>query len=213
MKGKINLVFDWKSMGFNAYVPFLAAFFILGYSFLAKNDASRIIPALEFSFPIFAAWWSVFLFYDLLEEPGSETIFTYPVSRWSLGITRVLSYFALYLFLLFFLLWIVDAFAAPGIFAPMYVQLAIQSFFYCTLGFVSMAATLNAGWSLVIVVIYSSTQILTRGELFPWINIYLFNQDILDVGDMIPMLSLAVFFGILNLGVGQYLIHTLKRFH
>lgn len=213
MKGTINLIFDWRSIGFIAYVPVVACMMIFLYTLIVHEAIPFIIPALEFSIPVFAAWWSIFLFYDVLEEPGNETIFTYPLPRWKLGIARVGSFYLFYLVLIAIMLFAVNTWTAPGIFLPMYIQLVVQSFFFSALGFFSMIMTLNTGWALMVVIVYSSTQILTRGELLPLLNIYLFNEEPLSMWEFPFPLILALTFGIVFMWISQYMLSHMRRFH
>ncbi|MBN2908835.1 hypothetical protein JQC72_04765 [Polycladomyces sp. WAk] len=213
MKGKISILFDWKSMGIQAYIPMMAMVLLFLYTLTVKDALPFIIPALEYVTPIFSAWWSIFLFYDLLEEPGSETIFTYPVSRWKLGVVRVGVFFLFYVLLLEILLFAIEKWTAPGIWEPMSVQLIAESYFFCGLGFLAMAMTMNTGWSLMFPIVYSSTQILTKGALLPVVNIYAFNQEPLTWDELPAVVFKSVLLGTVFIGGAQYLIHHMRRFH
>ncbi|MCR4440996.1 MAG: hypothetical protein QHH10_03030 [Peptococcaceae bacterium] len=186
MKGKLDLFFDFKIMGANAYVPFIITLLLVLYSNLRKDALTHIIPALELTFPVFAAWWSIFIFQNILEEPGSETIFSYPLSRWQVGILRVAFFFIFYVLLMIVMLLLIDRICIASIFFPLTVQLGSEAFFFAGLGFWAMTMTSNAGWSLVLIIIYSSMQILTRGALFPMINVFLFNDRLLKISELWP---------------------------
>ncbi len=184
MKKKLDVFYDFKVMGFNAHLPFLISLLLILYSCLRRDALNHIIPALELTFPVFAAWWSIFLYQYILEEPGSETVFSYPTSRLQLGFLRAFVFFMFYLFLLLAVLLIIDRLCVARIFLPLAVQLGSEVFFFAGLGFWAITMTANSGWSLVILVIYSSTQILTRGALFPIINVFSFNTSLLNASEL-----------------------------
>ena len=213
MKGKLDLVFDWKVMGPTAYVPFIVVLLLIGYSSLRKDALSHIIPALELTFPVFAAWWSIFLFQDVLEEPGSETLFSYPIERWKIGVARVGIFFLLYMFLMFMMLLIIDQWSVADLFLPLAIQLGAESFFFAGLGFLAMVLTLNSGWSLVILIVYSSTQVLTRGALIPSINVFLFNEKILPVSELWEPSGYSLLMGGGLWILANYLFGKMQRFN
>lgn len=184
MKGKLHLIFDWKVMGVNAYIPFIVVVLLIGYGSLRRDALTHIIPALELTFPVFAAWWSIFLFQDVLEEPGGETLFSLPVKRWKLGVVRVGIFFGIYIFLMFLMLFIIDQWCVVDLLLPLALQLGAEAYFFAGLGFLAMSVTLNTGWSLVVIIAYTSTQILTRGALLPLINVFLFNERLLPISEL-----------------------------
>lgn len=188
MKGKLDLIFDWKVMNINAYIPLIIFLLTLSYSSTWKESSvalEYITPAIEFTIPVFAAWWSIFLFQDVLEEPGSETIFSYPIARWKLGITRVFIFFAIYFILIVAMLLLLDAWVEGNVFLPLLIQFGTQAFFFAGMGFIAVVLLANSGWALVVVLIYTSTQALTNGSLFPFLNIFLFNKEPLAFNELL----------------------------
>ncbi|MFD2169655.1 hypothetical protein [Tumebacillus lipolyticus] len=211
MSGRLNLAFDWRAMGFNAYLPLLMLLLCVlsGLYF----STGKFLPMMEAVAPAFAAWWSIFLFQDLLEEPGGETLFSYPLSRFQLGIKRVLFWGAVYLVCLLASLALVDSQIQESITSSLFLQFGTQSVFFAGLGFLSVVLLRNCGWSLVVLVVYSCTQIFTKGKLFPFFNVYLFNDRVLPVTDLLGR-SVATFSaGVLLLILGQILLQRFTRFN
>jgi len=213
MKGKLDLLFDWKAMGINAYVPLCVVCVLIGYGNLRKEALTQVIPVLELTFPVFAAWWSIFLFQDFLEEEGSEVLFCCPIQRWKLGIARTAIFFAIYIILMLIMLLVIDQWFRADLLEPLSLQLGLQSFFFAGLGYLSMCLTRNSGWALVIIVVYNSIQILTRGALFPYINIFIFNERPLSWAQLWPLSVHTLFFGVLFWLGGQILFGRSKHFN
>lgn len=213
MKGKLDLFFDFKIMGTNAYIPFLITVILILYSNFRRDALTHIIPALEYTFPVFAAWWSIFLFQNVLEEPGSETVFSYPIRRWQMGILRGAVFFVLYFLLMIVMLLLIDWICAASIFFPLAVQLGSEAFFFAGLGFWAMTMTANSGWSLVVVIIYLSTQILTRGALFPMINVFLFNERLLKISELWLSSGYSLLLGLILWIWAQVVFSKLQRFN
>jgi hypothetical protein len=184
MKGKLQFRFDWKAMGLIATFPCMISLILLGYCMVKQFQLEQIIPALEMSYPAFAAWWSIFLFKDVLEEEGAEVILCLPIPRWKLGTVRVGFFFLLYLFLLMVMIGSIQLHASTALFLPLFWQLSIESLFFCSFGFLSMMIIKNSGWAFMIVISYLSMQILTKGEIIPFTNIYLFNERIYSMGEL-----------------------------
>jgi hypothetical protein len=198
MKGKLNIPFDWKTMGINAYVPILLVFVLLLYGNSVNYNIKHLIPALEVSLTPFAAWWTIFLFQDILEEPGGETIFSFPIQRWKLGIGRIFIFFVIYTLFMLGLLLLIELISSAHIATPLFVQFFVESLFFVGLGFLSMVVLKNCSWSLVVLTCYVSTQILTHGTLLPYTNIFLFNQKLIPIIELlqiqIPTIIMAIFF-------------------
>lgn len=213
MKGKLNLIFDWRVMGVNAYIPFIVVLVLISYSKMKQDALTHIIPALELTFPAFAAWWSIFLFQDVLEEPGSETLFSYPIKRWKLGLARVGFFFIIYIILMLIMLFIIDQWSVTeDILLPLAIQLGTQSFFFAGLGFLSMVLFSKSGWALVILVVYTSTQVLTRGTLIPIVNIFIFNQGVLPISELWGPALFSVLMGTVFWALAHMLFAKIRHF-
>ena len=184
---KKNFIFDFKSLGINAFFPIIISFisiiFIIGH----LNEEHIIISVINISetfIPMTAGWISIFLFYDLLEKGGNEVIFTYPVKRSSLGVKRVLTFFLIYAISIVFYLLIVQILIKEDIFLSLYVQLLVEGVFFCALGFFIMSLTSNSSLSTAILVIYNIVNILTAKQYFSIINIFYFNNVLLGIKDI-----------------------------
>lgn len=213
MMRRMHLSFDWKAMGIVAYVPFLTSGLVFIYCFLSKNALEQILPALEFGVPVFASWWSIFLFQDVLEEPGSETLFSYPVSRYRLGLLRVGVFFVFYLFLIALVLLLIQTWSPRGFFVSEFVLLSAESLFIAGLGYLSMVLTRDSGWSLTIILVYVSTQVLTKGVLIRFLNIFVFNDSILSLNRVIGPAVYAVTFAAILCVLGHMILQKTERFH
>lgn len=215
MKGKLGLVFDWKVMGVPAYFPLMVILALFGYIGIRADQPIvwyNMIPSLEFTLPVFASWWSVFLFQDVLEEPGSETLFSYPISRWKLGITRVAIFYAGYLALILLLLLGLDQFSEKSVFLPLAIQYGSKSFFFAGLGFLAIVLTTDSGWALAIILVYTSTQLLTGGKVFSVLNIFLFNRKVLPISQLLSPAFFNIVAGVVLWILAQYLFKTFRRF-
>lgn len=199
MLGKrFDLTFDWRVMGGTAYVPLIVAIVMMLFDPLTRGSLNLLIPALEFVWPLFAAWWSIFLFQDVLEEPGGETLFSYPVSRVALGIARVAVFFIGYTVLTAVVVGVI------GFSLSLLVQLLAVSYFYAGLGFFAMTLLRHTGWSLSVVFCYAGMQILTGGKLIPLLNVYFFNTDLLPLDIVLQQSITTVIMGTVLWGMGQW---------
>lgn len=215
MKGNFNIWFEIKAMGLTGIIPIIVGVCLLAYSSLHREPTlvlRYVIPAIEMTLPVFAGWWSIFLFYDILEEQGSETIFSYPIKRWKLGIARVTIFFVFYLLLIASTIYILDIWSDQEIFSSLLLQIGFQTFFFAGLGFFVITLTANSGWSLVALMVYSSTQMLTRGSFLPFINIYLFNENILPVDKVLSSSFNSILLGIFLWYGGQVLFNKFNRY-
>ncbi|MEH7367814.1 hypothetical protein V7153_27975, partial [Priestia megaterium] len=100
---RLDLPFEIRSMCVSYYAPFVAI--LLGVIYVCVSSSPDVIRytsnILEFVACPFAAWWSMYLFYDYYEERASEVLFSYPLSSFFHGIIRVTSFFILYLIAFF----------------------------------------------------------------------------------------------------------------
>lgn len=208
----INVRFDWRSMGGNAYPPFLAVLVLVSFTAANKGEFLSVLPMLELVFPFFGAWWSIFVLHDLLSEEGNEVLFTYPVKRWQVGIVRVVVFYFLHVVLLVAMLACLSIWIGHQHVLSLFLQLASQSFFYAGLGFLAMVITQNTGWSLVVVTSYLSLQILVRGEILPALDIYLHTVYPLPVERLLPYVKKNLILGCILFVNAQYLLSTTTRY-
>jgi len=213
MKSKLRLSFDWKVMGPIAYFPFVISLLFMAYCMTKEFSLREILPALEMSLPAFAAWWSIFLFQDVLEEEGTEVILSLPIPRWKLGTVRVGFFFLVYLFLLIIVTGFVQLGSDDNIFLLLFWQLSVESLFFCSLGFLSMIITMNSSWALIIIISYVSIQILTKGEFIHFTNIYLFNNQIYPMKELANWSIVVLLFGLVMWTIAQTLLRKIKRFN
>ncbi len=216
MKGRNNLIFDWRLMGTSAYVPIVIMLLLICYCYIIHFNLKYIIPALELTFPMFASWWAIHIFQELLEEPGGETIFSYPLSAWKLGIERVLIFTLFYLILMILMLLIIHNFVPlPRVFflSSLGLQLGIESFFFSGFGFIIMVLTRSVGWSMAIVSIYASTHILTKGTILSFTNIFMFNSKLLPLDIVVTHHSFTVIFGLLFYMLGHVILKRKQKFN
>lgn len=203
----INYLKEYKFMDGTQYIPIIVFFILLIYSkrFVYPTPAfSILIPTLEFSVPMFSAWWCIFLLQNILEEPGGEVFFTYPIKRYKLGLLRILFSLTIYIILIALFILLLQNFSNTHIFTSLFIQLACESIFFCGLGFLSMVLTSNTGWAIFVVILYSSTQIITRGKVFSIVNIFQFNTSLLGIKDTLLHNLPALVVGCLLLAIGNY---------
>ncbi|MFC4775916.1 hypothetical protein ACFO9Q_03875 [Paenibacillus sp. GCM10023252] len=201
------LLFDWKAMGFNFYIPLLIMIFLYGYASLTGFTENNFVPSISLAVPPLAAWWSIYLMQHLLEEQGGEVLFSYPISIRILGLGRVLLFYLVFELALFILILGVCSYQIGYAF-NFFVQLSIQSLFFASLGFMAMVYTKNTSWSLFIVATYASTQILTNGIVMPLINVYFFRDRILLMEEIWGKLFIIT---LLSIGVLLTAQHSLNR--
>lgn len=210
---RYSILINWRSMGFNAYLPVLIALFLVGIVFLNRGDLINSIPIIEMVFPIFSSWWTVFILHDLLSERGNEVLFSLPVSRWKVGTYVVLIFFLLYMVLMISMLIIMSTWIGIEAAISLSIQLSVQSFFYSGLGFLAIVITRDTGWSLIIATSYLSFQLLTTQTPFLQIfNIYLNNSRPIPVSELVFFVQKVGVIGILLFINAQYMLSTTTRF-
>lgn len=114
---------------------------------------------------------------------------------------------------MFFMLLIIDQWFVADLLWSLALQLGVESFFFAGMGYLSMSLTRNSGWALVIVIVYNSTQILTRGALFPSINVFIFNEKLLSLSQLWPLSVHTLFWGVIFWLGAQILFGRLQHFN
>jgi hypothetical protein len=197
-----HIYFDIKSMGLLFWIPiFLYIFLIIYiYSICKYEDIflARMIPTLEFTVPLFAAWWSCFIFYDILEENGKELIFSYPIKRWKIGILKVCIFLILYYIILALFLFVLQQWTSKFIYYPLIVQLFYESYFFAGLGFLCMTITSNSLYSFTVPLLYAATMFFcneTKIKAFNFMSIFLYNIDVVKINQLIKLSIIPLVFG------------------
>jgi hypothetical protein len=205
LKIKNILINEWKSLGISAYIPFLVYILLLFYCRLFRDDQRIIILALQAVLPVMSSWWVVLSFYNLVEEEGKEVFFSYPMNRWWIGIGRCLAFYILHMIITYILIIFcsVDSVNIINVF----IQLAIQSFFFTGLSFMLVLLTQNTSVSIAIPFGYCTFELLSEGKILSFINIYNFKvqfqlAEISMNSNIIYILLLSLLF----MSIGQALI-------
>lgn len=203
---KKNIIFQLKGLGVNGLCPIilgiLALILIIG-QMDEPHKWIQIIKISEMLIPMTAGWVSIFLFYDLLQEQGYEIFFTYPIKKSKLGVKKVLGFYIIYAVSLVAYVLIVQLMTKENIFLSLYMQLFIEGIFFLALGFIAITFTMNAAFSIVILVCYNIINILTVGKHLKVLNIFYFNAEVLPLGQVFIMGIKPIVYAIILIIIGQ----------
>ena len=215
--GRGNFWFDFCIMGVQAVVPFAAWIVLILYCAVFRQDGVWVLagqlPVLEMILPTFSAWWSICLFQDVLEEEGSETLFSYPFSRWKLGTVRVMFFWAVYAVGMTGVLAFLQTWTSQPFWLPLVVQFTAQSFFFSALGFFSVAATAQVGWAVAVVAGYAVVEQLIGPILPAFLNVYWFNTSPFPQEQWLWIAAKPLIYGLGLMLAAQWLLHHFHRFH
>lgn len=202
-------------MGPQALVPFFVWAALILYCAVYRVDGawsfSQQLPVLEMILPTFSAWWSICLFQDILEEEGSETLFSYPIPRWKLGLIRVIFFWVLYCLGIIVVLGILQTWTSQPFWLPLALQFITQAFFFSSFGFLAVAITAQVGWAILIVSGYAVVEQLIGFLLPSFLNVYIFNTAPLPLNQWIVWRPLL--YGIILMMLAQGILHRFRRFH
>ncbi|MGK9185544.1 hypothetical protein KXS12_25325 [Priestia filamentosa] len=177
---KLDFSFEIKSMGISYYAPLLVILLSIIYVFFSSGlDAiEHISHLLEFVVCPFAAWWSIYLFFDYYEDRASEVLFSYPLSSFFHGILRVTSFFILFL-IGFFILLLTITLKNPSVsLMDISINYIPQAMLYSYLGFTLMIVSRNIIFPLLLIIGYIAMKYFTMGgSLFPIYNVMSFSLD------------------------------------
>lgn len=206
--------FDWKSMGINAYIPLFVVLFISVYVSLLHGNIRYIIPAIELGLPVCSAWWAIFLFHDILDEPGSEVIFSYPTKRRKIGIFRVLLFCLLYSSIISILICVIVISTGNQTFLLSFLlQIYSECLFFSSLGFAAVALSRHISWSLYIVAGYASFQVITKGNVNALLNVFVFNERFLSLELLLSSIFKTILLSAILFIIGQKTFDHMERFN
>lgn len=202
-------------MGVQAYVPFVAWILLILYCAVFRQGDTwslpQQLPVLEMILPAFSAWWSICLFQDVLEEEGSETLFSYPISRWKLGTARIVFFCLLYMCGIAAVLGILQCWTAEPFWLSLMLQFSAQAFFFSSLGFLAVVTTAQVGWALLIVAGYAVIEQFVGPMLPSFFNVSLFNRSPLSP-DQWWTLAKPLGYGLVLMVIAQFLLRRFRRF-
>ncbi|MCQ9284334.1 hypothetical protein C1N83_03540 [Priestia aryabhattai] len=210
---RLDLPFEIKSMGVSYYVPFVAVLLGIMYvTFSSSPDVIRYTSIIvEFVVCPFAAWWSMYLFYDYYEDQASEVLFSYPLSSFFHGIIRVTSFFIVFL-VAFFIFLVTITIKHPDIsLMDLSILYVPQTILYCYLGFTLMVLSRNIIFPLLILVAYIGMKYWTMGgKLFPIYNVMSFSVDMKISDELITLSIKNIIIGIILAIVGHLIVSKRK---
>jgi len=210
---RLDLPFEIKSMGVSYYVPFVAVLLGIMYvTFSSSPDVIRYTSIIvEFVVCPFAAWWSMYLFYDYYEDQASEVLFSYPLSSFFHGIIRVTSFFIVFL-VAFFIFLVTITIKHPDIsLMDLSILYVPQTILYCYLGFTLMVLSRNIIFPLLILVAYIGMKYWTMGgKLFPIYNVMSFSVDMKISDELITLSIKNIIIGIILAIIGHLILSKRK---
>ncbi|GAB1774223.1 hypothetical protein [Bacillus sp. GbtcB12] len=210
---RLDLPFEIKSMGVSYYAPFVAVLLgIIYVTFSSSPDVIRYTSIIvEFVVCPFAAWWSMYLFYDYYEDQASEVLFSYPLSSFFHGIIRVTSFFIVFL-VAFFIFLVTITIKHPDIsLIDLSILYVPQTILYCYLGFTLMTLSRNIIFPLLIIVAYIGMKYWTMGgKLFPIYNVMSFSVDMKIPDEIISLSTKNIIIGLILAIVGHLIMSKRK---
>ena len=210
---RLDLPFEIRSMGVSYYAPFVAVFLGIMYvTFSSSPDVIRYTSIIvEFVVCPFAAWWSMYLFYDYYEDRASEVLFSYPLSSLFHGIIRVTSFFIVFL-VAFFIFLVTITVKHPGIsLIDLSILYVPQTILYCYLGFTLMVLSRNIIFPLLILVAYIGMKYWTMGgSMFPVYNVMSYSVDMKTSGEIIALSIKNIIIGIIFALIGHLIMSKRK---
>ncbi|MBZ5482578.1 hypothetical protein V7113_23555 [Priestia megaterium] len=210
---RLDLPFEIKSMGVSYYAPFVAV--LLGIMYVTFSSSADVIQytsiILEFVACPFAAWWSMYLFYDYYEDRASEVLFSYPLSSFFHGIIRVTSFFIVF-FVIFFIFLVTITIKHPDIsLMDLSILYVPQTILYCYLGFTLMVLSRNIIFPLLILVAYIGMKYWTMGgNMFPVYNVMSFSVDMKISDELITLSIQNIIIGIILAFIGHLILSKRK---
>ncbi|WP_455920187.1 hypothetical protein [Priestia megaterium] len=189
---RLDLPFEIRSMGVSYYAPFVAI--LLGIIYVCVSSSPDVIRytsnILEFIACPFAAWWSMYLFYDYYEDRASEVLFSYPLSSFFDGIIRVTSFFIVFL-VAFFIFLATITIKHPDISL--------------------MVLSRNIIFPLLILVAYIGMRYWTMGgKMFPIYNVMSFSINMKISGELITLSIKNIIIGIIIAIIGHLIMSKRK---
>jgi hypothetical protein len=172
--------------------------FILAFSPLSYVP---VVQLGEVILPVFAAWWPIMIFVPLFENAGMGLFFCFPTKTSFYGSCRIGILFLLYVLLLLvgyaslFFITHMDV-------RTLWLQTVIQSFFFCSLGYLSVVLSKRSGISIVIVALYSLAFLVAEKLMPHSYSVYARNVEPLSVEELCthilpPALRMSIAFFIL----------------
>lgn len=158
-----------------------------------------------FLMPMFGIW-IIGIYKEFYEDNLKELLFCYPLTTYSLGIKKVL-YLSLFSLVVILPLAIFDS----NIYNSLTLYVSQVSVYIC-IGFALITLTRSYEFSISIILLYVSTEFLTRGSFIPWPHIIIFDEDLLNqTKHLANEGGVLVIYSLLCLYFGQIFISVDKR--
>jgi len=148
---------EFKILGLNFFVPFLiliAIFVVNAFMSNYKLGLDFTLNTYQIFIPFFAAWWSIFILYELLEQDGGELLLSCNSNKIKLGILSNLKFYLIYM-AVSNLLIIANLFLFYDLFNVYFLlQIAFKCLFVSSFSFFIMVLIKNSGWSIFCIIVY-----------------------------------------------------------
>ncbi len=171
-----QLKFEIKNMGIYFYIPIIVFIVFIGVilRFSGGIYDLHLFILIQVLFAPLSAWWTSFLLYDLYHNNSEETLIQFYSNKLLLNYLILLAVFLIMLLMLSIIL----GFKSDNIsVTDSFILFSSQTFVISSMSLIMTVFLKSIESSLMIVIIYVATEVITLGDLMPWPNIFYFNLE------------------------------------
>lgn len=165
--------YQLKHMGILFYIPIFVAAIILPFILLVPDNVqNHLFISLEFIIVPISSWWSIYLVYYFYHQGAEEVLQHFFVKNLFLNHLKFLGIFMGIIFILVILFSV--RFNAN--FPSLFLLFTGQSILFSTLGLLLAVTFKDVQTAIVVLTLYTSTEIITYGELLPGLHLFFFQM-------------------------------------
>ncbi|TCT26380.1 hypothetical protein EDD68_10281 [Melghiribacillus thermohalophilus] len=168
-----QLKFEIKNMGFHFYLPIIVFLFVSILLIMLPTEQYEIqfFILLQVLFIPLSAWWSIFLVYELYHHQAEEILIQFYSHKLLINYVKFVSIFLLMLLVTVTLLGVKSAELNIG---ELFILLTSQVLVISSFGLLLAIFFKSVETSLMAIIMYVATELITLGDLFPWPHIFYF---------------------------------------
>lgn len=203
----LEFKYQIKHMGFLFYVPIIVAVLLIPFILLMPDNAQKgMFIALEFIVIPMAAWWAIYQLYFFYHQ-GAEEILVHFFSKVMLinyakfiGVSLVLN----------LLLTGIYSIKFQSDFLILFFLFFGQSVLFSSVGLLIAVIFKDIEIAIVLLTLYTSTEIITFGELLPGFHLFVFDLPV-SLRDVMINNGFYLFISIILLAVSYKVSSTMER--
>ncbi|CAM4186399.1 hypothetical protein BAMA_24495 [Bacillus manliponensis] len=201
--------FEVRNMGIHFYIPIVICFAVLIVLITLPQETyilQQFVVIQTFIIPL-SAWCTAFLVYELYHHHAEEVLIKLYSKKLIQNYIKVITIFLLIITILSTVLGVKSEALHP---MNLGLLLVSQTLIFSSISLFLAVYFKNVETSLMLVIMYVATELITMGELMPWPHLFYFNPNV-QLEDVLAYGIVSIVSSVIFIMASHSVVKTVER--